>query len=104
MRLTDDLTNPKAILAKGWLFLLLGLIAAGALLALNPSIENGALIAIALWAFCRWYYFIFYVIEHYVDPSFKFAGLFSFLRYARSQKSMNDGGTSSTSQTPFSDR
>jgi hypothetical protein len=81
MRLTDDLTNPRAILLKGWLFLLLGLLAAGALLMLNPSWENAALLGIALWAFCRWYYFMFYVIQHYVDPSFKFAGLGSFLSY-----------------------
>ena len=81
MRLTDDLTNPRAILLKGWLFLLLGLLAAAALLAINPGWENAALLGIALWAFCRWYYFMFYVIERYVDPTFKFAGLGSFLRY-----------------------
>ena len=81
MRLTDDLTSPRSILLKGWLFLLLGLIAAGALLALHFSWETAGLLAIALWAFCRWYYFMFYVIEHYVDPGYKFAGLGSFLRY-----------------------
>lgn len=81
MRLTDDLTSRRALLFKGWLFLLLGLLAAGSLLALNFSWQNVALLLIALWAFCRWYYFMFYVIEHYVDPSFKFAGLGSFLRY-----------------------
>jgi hypothetical protein len=81
VRLTDDLTNPRAILAKGWLFLLLGLLAATSLLALHPSLETAALLGIALWAFCRWYYFMFYVIEHYVDGEFRFAGLGSFLRY-----------------------
>jgi hypothetical protein len=86
MRLGDDLTNPKAILAKGWLFLVLGILSGGALLALNFTWENAVLLAIALWAFCRWYYFMFYVIEHYVDPSFKFAGLFDFLRYLRKSK------------------
>lgn len=81
MRLTDDLTNPKAILAKGWLFLLLGVLAAGSLLLLVGSWQVALLLAIAVWAFCRWYYFMFYVIEKYVDPSFKFAGLGSFIRY-----------------------
>lgn len=81
MRLTDDLTSPRAILLKGWLFLLLGLIAAGGLLALYFSWETALLLGIALWAFCRWYYFMFYVIEHYVDPDYKFAGLGSFLLY-----------------------
>ncbi len=27
------------------------------------------------------YYFAFYVIEHYVDPGYRFAGLWSFVRY-----------------------
>lgn len=81
MKLSDDLSNPRAILAKGWLFLLLGLIAATALVALDFSWPKAMLLLIALWAFCRWYYFMFYVIEHYVDPNFKFAGLGSFLRY-----------------------
>jgi len=81
MRLTDDLTSRRAIFFKGWLFLLLGLLAAGSLVVLCPSWEVAGLLAIALWGFCRWYYFMFYVVEHYVDPSFKFAGLGSFLRY-----------------------
>ena len=37
--------------------------------------------AVAVWCFARWYYFAFYVIEHYVDPGFKFAGLGAFARY-----------------------
>ncbi|MEQ1821363.1 MAG: hypothetical protein ABL949_02520 [Fimbriimonadaceae bacterium] len=69
------------ILAKGWLFLVLGIMAGGSLLALDFDWTRAALLAIALWAFCRWYYFMFYVIEHYVDPGFKFAGLGSFVRY-----------------------
>lgn len=86
MRLTDDLTSAKAIMAKGWLFLLLGLLAAGALLVLYWSWEALLLLSVAVWAFCRWYYFMFYVIEHYVDPTYRFAGLGSFLRYLRSRK------------------
>lgn len=85
MRLTDDLTSRKAIFTKGWLFLVLGLLAAGSLLALNPSWQTALLLGISLWAFCRWYYFMFYVVEHYVDPGFRFAGLFSFLRYLRTR-------------------
>ena len=39
------------------------------------------LLAICVWSFCRAYYFAFYVIEHYVDPQYKFAGLSSFVLY-----------------------
>lgn len=81
MRLTDDLTSRRAIFLKGWLFLGLGLFAGGCLLALHPGFLESALLAVALWAFCRWYYFAFYVVERYVDPSFRFAGLGSFVRY-----------------------
>jgi hypothetical protein len=38
--------------------------------------------AVAIWAFCRAYYFAFYVIERYIDPGFRFAGLSSLVRYA----------------------
>ena len=33
---------------------------------------------IAVWCFCRFYYFAFYVIEHYVGASYRFSGLLSF--------------------------
>jgi hypothetical protein len=46
-----------------------------------PTLRTAALLAIAVWSFCRFYYFAFYVIEHYVDPSFRFSGLGDFLRY-----------------------
>ncbi len=41
----------------------------------------GILLAIAVWAFCRAYYFAFYVIEKYIDPRFRFDGLISVARY-----------------------
>jgi hypothetical protein len=47
----------------------------------HPSFRVVALLAIAVLAFARAYYFAFYVIEHYIDPNYKHAGLFSFLRY-----------------------
>jgi hypothetical protein len=76
-----DLKNPKLIYAKGFLFLFTGLLASGLLLLESPSVRVVLLLAIAVWAFCRFYYFAFYVIEHYVDPGYKFAGLGSFVRY-----------------------
>ena len=35
---------------------------------------------------CRTDLFVFYAIEHYVDPSYKFSGLGAFLRYWRSKR------------------
>ena len=81
-----DLKNPKLITAKGILFLLLGFLSFGTLLLLHPDWRVAALAAVMVWAFARFYYFAFYVIEHYVDPGFKFAGLGSFLMYLLRKK------------------
>lgn len=77
-----NLTDPRIISLKGFLFLLLGLLASAILVAQLPDIRYVALLVIAVWGFCRAYYFAFYVIEHYVDPEFRFAGLLHFGRYA----------------------
>ncbi len=76
-----NLTNPAWIKAKGGLFLLLGLLAAMLILVQRPTMQAGVLLVITIWAFCRFYYFAFYVIEHYVDPTYRFTGLLSFARY-----------------------
>jgi hypothetical protein len=76
-----DLTNPGWIKLKGILFLLVGVIAAALLFLEMPGVKTLLLLAISIWCFCRFYYFAFYVIEHYVDPSYQFSGLWSFARY-----------------------
>ena len=76
-----DLKNPSIIIAKGFLLLSLGLLASMLLLLEAGNIKVPLLLAISIWAFCRFYYFAFYVIEHYVDPQYRFAGLWSFFRY-----------------------
>ncbi|MCC9606092.1 hypothetical protein LOC68_19620 [Blastopirellula sp. JC732] len=77
-----DLQNATAIWAKGILFILLGLFAATLLLLFAPDWRVAGLLCLSIWAFCRAYYFAFYVIEHYVDPGYKFAGLIDFAKYA----------------------
>jgi hypothetical protein len=76
-----NLTNPAWIKVKGGLFLALGLLATVLILLQRPTLQIGILLAVAIWAFCRFYYFAFYVIEHYVDPTYRFTGLLSFARY-----------------------
>lgn len=77
-----NLTDPRLMWLKGGLFVAIGLIASGLLIAQLPDLRYGLLLAIIIWAFCRAYYFAFYVIEHYVDPEYRFAGLIHFARYA----------------------
>jgi hypothetical protein len=86
INLTTDLTSPRWIKFKGFLFLLLGTVAAGLILLEHPSWRVGLLLGVTIWSFCRFYYFAFYVIEKYVDPSFRFAGLSSFVRYFIGQR------------------
>jgi hypothetical protein len=77
----SDLKNKAAIYLKAILFLVIGITSASLLLAQNFTVQTAILIALAIWSFCRAYYFAFYVIEHYVDARFHFAGLFAFARY-----------------------
>ena len=76
-----DIKNPRLLYAKGALFVFTGIVAAGLILAEHPTIKIGALLAVAIWCFARAYYFAFYVIERYIDPSYKFAGLWDFTKY-----------------------
>jgi hypothetical protein len=76
-----DLKDPRLMYLKAGLFLLAGGGAVTGILVEFPSLRLAALLGIALWSFCRAYYFAFYVIEHYIDPHYKFAGLGSFVLY-----------------------
>ena len=76
-----DLKNPTLIWLKAALFLLIGVASAVLLLLETPTVKVALLLALAVWGFCRAYYFAFYVIEHYVDPGFRFSGLCSFACY-----------------------
>jgi uncharacterized membrane protein len=76
-----DLTDPRWIRFKGILFFLVGVLAAVLLLLESPSWKVALFLAIAVWCFCRAYYFAFYVIEKYVDPNFRFSGLWSAVRF-----------------------
>jgi len=81
-----DLTNPKLIYFKGGLFLLIGVLSSFLLLARHWAWRDAFLLGMAVWGFCRAYYFAFYCIEHYVDASYRFAGLTSFLKYLLARK------------------
>ena len=80
-RILSDLKSGLAIKIKGVLFLALGLISGGTLLANAFTWSNLLLLAICIWAFCRFYYFGFYVLHHYVDPNFTYSGLTDLVKY-----------------------
>jgi hypothetical protein len=76
-----DLTNPLWIKLKGLLFLVIGVIAVVLLFLDSPRWQTAGLLFVAVWSFCRAYYFAFYVIEKYVDSNYRFSGLMSFVKY-----------------------
>jgi hypothetical protein len=82
-----DIRQPRWLYVKGALLLGTGLLASTLLLLDHPTWRTAVLLAIMIWAFCRAYYFAFYVIQHYVNPEFRFAGLLSFFRHAVSHRS-----------------
>lgn len=76
-----SLSNPKWIALKGILFLLLGLLSGTVLLIEHPTASVLLLLAVAVWSLCRFYYFAFYVVERWVDPSYRFSGLLSLVSH-----------------------
>ncbi|SIO65147.1 hypothetical protein SAMN05444166_7604 [Singulisphaera sp. GP187] len=76
-----DIRNPRLLYIKGFLLLCSGILASALLLVDHPSLKSATLLAVAVWAFARAYYFAFYVIEHYVDPGYRYQGLLSFARH-----------------------
>lgn len=76
-----DIKNTKLLWLKAILFLVLGITSIVLLWIRSPHWQTGLLILVTIWAFCRAYYFAFYVIEHYIGPGYKFSGLGSFARH-----------------------
>ena len=67
--------------AKGFLLLVLGLLSAGAILIESQNIRTILLLIITIWAFCRFYYYLFYVLEKYIGRDQKYAGILDALKY-----------------------
>ena len=72
---------PFWIKLKGILFLLIGTVSAVLVFLDDPKWQTAVLLVLAIWSFCRFYYFAFYVIEKYVDSKYKFSGLIDFAKY-----------------------
>jgi len=74
-----DLKSRKWIVAKGVMFLGIAATTAVLILVEAPSVRLSVLLALLVWASCRFYYFLFHVLEHYVDPTMRYAGLLDLL-------------------------
>ncbi len=76
-----DIKDKRLLYAKAGLFVFLGVFATALILIEHPQLRLAFLLGIAIWSFSRAYYFAFYVLQHYVDPNFRFAGLTSVATY-----------------------
>lgn len=82
----SDIKSPKVLKLKGLMFLFLGLASGALLLSDSFSLKNLTLLLICIWSFSRFYYFAFYVLEHYADPKFRYAGLMDLFGYLMGRK------------------
>ena len=76
-----DLTSPVLIHLKGWLFLAILVFSIALLLFQLTSWESVLLLVLVVWSSARFYYYLFYVIENYIDPEYRFSGVLSALRF-----------------------
>lgn len=86
----SDLRDPRLMYLKGGLFVAIGTMASALLLIESPTAKTALLLGLAIWAFCRAYFFAFYVIEHYIDPGCRVAGLFDFFLYLLRRRPRDD--------------
>ncbi len=85
-----DLQDPRLMYLKAALFLVAGTLSGVALLLESLTLERAFLLFIMVWSFCRLYYFMFYVIEKYIDDGYRFAGIGSFLKYLWSRRNSKE--------------
>lgn len=76
-----DLTNPRWMYAKVVLLVVVLALALGLILIDLPTWRTAFLLALVVWSAARAYYFFFYVIERYIDPSHRFSGIASAIRH-----------------------
>ena len=78
-----DLKSKKMIVIKGLMFISIVIISTIVIAIYCPRKEVIALLLILIWASARSYYFIFYVLEKYVDPKLKYTGLIDLIKNIR---------------------
>jgi hypothetical protein len=70
-----DLTNPRWIVAKGVLFALIVVMSGAGIVFYDDPWQKLVLLLICLWGACRFYYFLFHVLERYVGLGGRYTGL-----------------------------
>jgi hypothetical protein len=79
--LARDIQSTFWLKLKGLLFLVVGITSSALLFLDRPIAKVALLLVLVIWSFCRFYYFVFYVIERYVDAQYRYSGILAMLRY-----------------------
>ena len=82
-----DLQSSGWIVAKGIMFFVIAAAAAVLILFESPTLLTAVLLVLLAWAACRFYYFLFYVLERYVDPGLRYAGIIALIRAILAKRS-----------------
>jgi hypothetical protein len=81
MSIFRDIRSAALLHAKGFLFLVMGLLAFAGVLLETPTLRVALLLVIGTWGFCRFYYYLFHVLEHYAGRGKPYAGVVDALRH-----------------------
>ncbi|MHC4477770.1 MAG: hypothetical protein ACYTEL_19165 [Planctomycetota bacterium] len=76
-----DLKDARLMYLKGIGFLAILMASVLVILLENFSWKLAVLLGLIIWSSARLYYLMFYVIEKYVDPTYRFSGIMSFVKY-----------------------
>ncbi|HEX3133078.1 MAG TPA: hypothetical protein VHX44_05780 [Planctomycetota bacterium] len=71
----SDLTSRFWIIAKGVLFVVIVAMSGFGVIVYDDPWHELGLLLICLWAACRFYYFLFYVLERYVGLDGRYTGI-----------------------------
>ena len=91
-----DLADPKWMYGKAVLLFVILVLCCTLLLLETATWRTALLLSLVAWSSARLYYFMFYVIERYIDPSFHFSGIGSALRYFLTRRSRKEQAHSSS--------
>ena len=78
-----DIKSKRVIVVKGFLFILISALSAITIVCYCPRIEVIILVFLLMWASARSYYFVFYVLEKYVDPKMKYTGIVDLVKHIK---------------------
>ncbi len=89
-KLTDsipgDIKSVRLLWIEAILFVVLGVMAGGIIWLNEPRLQTCLLLLVCVWSMCRAYYFAFHGLQSYADQSFRYAGIWSILRYLLSSR------------------